>query len=71
MNDFLGNINYNWRIALAPMYVIEYLVCHEVCHLKHPNHSKDFWNELKNLCENFDEGRKWLKVRGKELYKYA
>lgn len=66
-----GNINYNWRIVLAPVYVIDYLVCHEVCHLIHPNHSTAFWNEVKNLCSNYKEGRSWLKIKGKELYKYS
>ena len=67
----LGNINYNWRIVLAPKFVIEYLICHEVCHLKHQNHSKDFWQELENMCKNFEDGRHWLKIKGKELYKYV
>ena len=66
-----GNINYNWRIVLAPVYVIDYLVCHEVCHLIHPNHSTAFLNEVKNLCSNYKEGRSWLKIKGKELYKYS
>ena len=66
-----GNINYNWRIVFAPINVIEYLVCHEVCHLAHPNHSKDFWNEVKNVCPNYEEGRRWLKIKGKDLYKYS
>ena len=66
-----GNINYNWRIVLAPIYVIEYLVCHEVCHLKHPNHSSDFWDEVKEICPDYKEGRSWLKIKGKNLYKYS
>ena len=66
-----GNINYNWRVVFAPLYVIEYLVCHEVCHLAHPNHSKDFWNEVKGVCSNYEDGRKWLKIKGKDLYKYS
>ncbi len=66
----MHNINYNWRICLAPLYVIEYLVCHEVSHLQHPNHSKDFWQTLSELCPNYKEGRSWLKIKGKELYKY-
>lgn len=66
----LGNINYNWRISMAPLYVINYLVCHEVTHLKHPDHSASFWQTLKELCPDCDEGRHWLKVKGKELYKY-
>ena len=66
----LGNINYNWRICMAPVFVIDYLVCHEVNHLKHPDHSPLFWEALKNICPNYEEGRHWLKVKGKELYKY-
>ncbi len=66
----LGNINYNWRVVMAPLYVVDYLVCHEVCHLKHPNHSKEFWQEMKTLCPDYVNGRKWLKIKGKDLYKY-
>ncbi len=66
----LRNINYNWRICLAPLYVIEYLVCHEVSHLKHPDHSRAFWQTLAEICPNYKDGRRWLKIKGKELYKY-
>lgn len=65
-----NNINYNWRIALAPYFVIEYLVCHEVSHLAHQNHSADFWQCVAKLCPQYQEGRNWLKINGKELYKY-
>lgn len=65
-----SNINYNWRIALAPEFVIEYLVAHEVSHLKHQDHSADFWNCVKNLCPQFKEGRDWLQKHGKDLYLY-
>ncbi len=66
----LGNINYNWRICLAPMDIINYLVCHEVTHLKHPNHSTSFWQTLENICPNYKDCRHWLKIKGKNLYKY-
>ena len=66
----LGNINFNWRICMAPIPVIEYLVCHEVVHLKHQNHSPLFWQTLEQLCPDYKNHRNWLKVRGKELYKY-
>lgn len=66
----LGNINYNWRICFAPIDVINYLVCHEVSHLKHPNHSTSFWKTVEELCPNHKECRKWLKIKGKDLYKY-
>lgn len=64
------NINYNWRIILAPSFVIDYLVCHEVAHLKHPDHSQEFWGCVASLCPSHKEGRHWLKVRGKELYRW-
>lgn len=66
----LGNINYNWRISMAPLDVIEYLVCHEVSHLKHPDHSAEFWQTVAELCPSYEQSRHWLKVRGKTLYRY-
>ena len=66
----LGNINYNWRICMAALFVIDYLVSHEVMHLKHPDHSPSFWQDLAILCPSYKEGRHWLKVKGKDLYKY-
>ena len=66
-----GKICYNWRICMAPIGVINYLVCHEISHLKHPNHSADFWNCVQSLCPNYKEMRRWLKSNGKTLYKYA
>jgi len=65
-----NNINYNWRIIFAPEYVIDYLVCHEVSHLKYRDHSSDFWLHVKSLCPDYETGRHWLKIRGKELFKY-
>ena len=66
-----GCINYNWRIAMAPADVIEYLVCHEVSHLKHPDHSAAFWQTVRFLCPNYEQSRHWLKIRGKTLYQYV
>ena len=67
----LNNINYNWRIALAPDYVIDYLMAHEVAHLKHRNHSADFWQCVKELCPAYEQGQTWLKKFGKNLYLYS
>lgn len=63
----LNNINYNWRVALAPDYVIEYLIAHEVSHLKHRDHSVSFWNCVKKLCPKASVGKIWLKEHGNEL----
>ena len=64
------NINYNWRIALAPKFVIDYLVCHEVSHLAHQDHSSCFWECVSKLCPKYQEARQWLKTNGKSLYQY-
>lgn len=66
----LSNINYNWRIALAPEYVIDYLIAHEVSHLKHPNHASEFWQCVKALYPQSTNGRSWLKKNGANLYLY-
>lgn len=64
------NLNYNWRIALAPDFVIDYLMAHEVSHLKHPDHSPAFWHCVKTLYSGSKLGRSWLRVYGGALYEY-
>ncbi len=66
----LNNLNYNWRIALAPDFVINYLMAHEVAHLRHPDHSQRFWHCVAGLCPDYTEGESWLKRHGKDLYLY-
>ncbi len=66
-----NNINYNWRIILAPPEVIDYLIAHEVSHLLHPDHSRNFWNCVRSLCPHCAQGRLWLRRHGKELFKYS
>lgn len=62
-----GNINYNWRIIMAPPEVIDYLVIHELCHLPIPNHSSDFWQEVARFSPHFQQHRHWLKTNGSLL----
>ena len=66
----LKHINYNWRIALAPDFVTDYLMAHEVAHLKHQDHSSDFWHTVETLCPNAQEGKNWLSKHGNALYLY-
>lgn len=66
----LNHINYNWRISLAPDYVITYLLAHEVAHLQHQNHSEAFWNCVNFLDSDWKKGHDWLKKNGKSLYYY-
>jgi predicted metal-dependent hydrolase len=62
-----GNINYNWRIIMAPSEVIDYLVVHELCHLRIPNHSDSFWKEVEKYSPHFKEHRAWLRTNGMML----
>lgn len=66
----LNNINYSWRLALAPEFVIKYIVAHEVSHLKHQDHSAYFWALVEFLDENAEKGREWLTENGQSLYVY-
>jgi len=59
-----SNINYNWRIVMAPIEVIDYLVIHELCHLRIPNHSALFWQEVGKFSPNFKSHRTWLQTNG-------
>lgn len=63
----LGNINYNWRVIMAPPRIVDYLVIHELSHLLEPNHSAKFWNEVKKFAPDYQECRKWLTANGKIL----
>jgi predicted metal-dependent hydrolase len=58
------NLNYNFRVLLAPETVLNYLVVHEVCHLKEMNHSSRFWDLVAKLMPEYKEQQAWLKENG-------
>ena len=62
-----GNLSFNFRLMLAPPRVLDYVVVHELCHLTHMNHSKDFWNMVERILPDYKEQRKWLKENGHTL----
>ncbi|MEZ4725216.1 MAG: SprT family zinc-dependent metalloprotease [Candidatus Kapaibacterium sp.] len=55
------NININWRLVLAPLQVMEYVVAHEVAHLKYMDHSAKFWLTVQELQPSYKTYKKWLK----------
>lgn len=63
-----GNLNFNWRLIMAPDEVLDYVVIHELCHLVHMNHSPDFWNLVREVCPTCMEQKRWLKANGDSLY---
>ncbi len=54
------NLNFNWRLIMAPEPVLDYVVIHELCHLKEMSHSKSFWNLVSRFCPRWHELRHWL-----------
>jgi len=62
-----GNIHYSWRLILAPPHVVDYVVAHEVAHLKEMNHSRAFWSLVQCLYPKYKESKKWLKDHGHTL----
>ena len=62
------NMNFNWRILMAPEPVCDYVIIHELCHLVHMNHSTDFWNLVESICPGYREYKRWLKEHGEDLY---
>jgi predicted metal-dependent hydrolase len=63
----LGNLSFNWRLVLAPDYVLRYLVTHEVVHLAIPDHSQRFWLTVQSLCPSSERARRWLSANGNRL----
>lgn len=59
-----NNIIFNWRIIKAPMYVLEYLVAHELVHLIEANHTPRFWNILSIQVPHYQKAKNWLKKNG-------
>lgn len=55
------NLNFTFRLILTPPEIIDYVICHELSHLKHMNHSQKFWNEVYKMDSNYKKHDKWLK----------
>jgi hypothetical protein len=54
------NLTFNWRLILAPDYVLRYLVTHEGVHLAVPDHSAKFWLAVQSLCRDTERAKQWL-----------
>ena len=65
-----GHLSFSWRLVFAPYEVLAYVVCHEVAHLKHLDHSPAFWQTVSLLDPGQKAARHWLKTRGTQLYAY-
>jgi predicted metal-dependent hydrolase len=57
----------NWRLIQMPPSVSDYVIYHELMHLRQPNHSRRFWREVEKVCAGWREAERWLRKHGKEL----
>ncbi len=62
-----GNLNFNCLLMLCPKEVQDYVVIHELCHLKELNHSQRFWNEVAKYCPDYKSCKQWLKTNGSQI----
>lgn len=62
-----GNLNFNWRLILAPERVLDYVVVHELAHRREMNHSPAFWKLVEQVMPDYRVQRQWLKEYGEGL----
>jgi len=62
-----GGIQYNWKIIIAPDWIVNYVVIHELCHILHHNHSPAFWKAVERHCHDYRDCNAWLKNNGDRL----
>ncbi len=59
-----SGLNFHWKCMMVPATVLDYIAVHELCHLRHPNHTEAFWNEVDKLVPEYRERREWLRRNG-------
>ncbi len=62
--SFKGNLNFSWRLIMAPLPIIDYVVVHELSHTKEKNHGKKFWRIVSSIIPDYKEKERWLKLKG-------
>ena len=63
-----GTISLNWRLIQTPPYVRDYIILHELMHLRQMNHSSRFWREVENVCPDYKNAERWLKQHSTLLH---
>ena len=62
-----GTLSFNYRLIFAPPAILDYVVVHELCHLTHMDHSRDFWHMVERILPDYRIHKAWLKEHGEEL----
>lgn len=66
-----GNLSFCWRLILTPEWVLNYVVAHEVSHLRHMNHGSEFWQTVSDFNVRVDAARVWLRKNTEQLHRYG
>jgi hypothetical protein len=56
-----GGLNFSWRLIQAPPEIVDYVVVHELVHICQPDHSRKFWNKVREILPDYERRRKWLR----------
>ncbi len=62
-----GKLIFNWKLIMAPLNIVDYIVVHELSHFIYKNHSPEFWKLIDKVMPDFEERKKWLKENGASL----
>jgi hypothetical protein len=65
------SLSFSWRLILAPSFVLDYVVAHEVAHLREMNHGARFWRLVRELVGDVERPQAWLRQHGTSLHRYA
>lgn len=66
-----GRISLSWRLIFAPFEAMDYVIAHEVAHLKHMDHSPAFWETCEELSQDYKNGKAWMREHGHTLMRYG
>lgn len=66
-----GALSFCWRLVLAPAWVLDYVVAHEVAHMVHLDHSHDFWRQVNEITSDMEAAYKWIYNNGPSLLRYG
>lgn len=63
-----GTLSLNWRLIKCPTEIMDYIIIHELCHLRHLNHSRAFWDTVETYYPNVTSARKWIRKNSEEIF---
>ncbi|MDX2074137.1 MAG: M48 family metallopeptidase, partial [Alphaproteobacteria bacterium] len=66
-----GGLSFCWRLAFAPFAVMDYVVAHEVAHLRHHHHGTAFWQAVETLYPGYEKQENWLKRHGQSVWQWG